>query len=225
MDQHIAIGSQVVAVDGAPVGKVRRIVLSPDDRELLEIIVRTGHLRHADRIVERHQIDRITDGVIHLGIAADAVAHLPRLIYHEYVVPAARESSSGPYPISGSVAGGLTTPGVWGSNYSGEGFHTVSRSFFESAPIDSAAVEMRSNLPADSVALGRGTDILDSHGHAIGVLHDIVYDEHGDLLAIVAAAGIFRHDRIEIPVSAIGTITDGKISLRTTAAEFDLAPV
>ena len=156
MDQQIALGSAVVGSDGRPVGKVTRVVLSPDDRELLEIIVRAGHLLHADRIVEMFQIERVEDGVVHLALRADEVSRLPRLIYHEYVVPAPRESRTGPYPISGSVAGGLTTPGVWGSNYSGEGFHTVNRSFFESAPIDSAAVELRSNLPADSVALGRG---------------------------------------------------------------------
>ncbi len=225
MDQQIALGSPVVGSDGRPVGKVARIVLSPDDREMLEIIVRAGHVWHSDRIVEVHQIARITEGVVHLELRAAEVSQLPRLIYHEYVVPAAREAISGPYPISGSVAGGLTTPGVWGSNYSGEGFHTVSRSFFESAPIDSATVERRSNLPADSVALGRGTDILDRQGHAIGVLHEVVYDEHGEIVAIVAASGILRQDRVEVPVAAIASITDGRITLTALAAEFDLAPV
>ena len=225
MDQQIALGSAVVGSDGRPVGKVTRVVLSPDDRELLEIIVRAGHLLHADRIVEIFQIERVEDGVVHLALRADEVSRLPRLIYHEYVVPAPRESRTGPYPISGSVAGGLTTPGVWGSNYSGEGFHTVNRSFFESAPFDSAAVELRSNLPADSVALGRGADILDRDGHAVGVLHEVVYDEHGDIVRIIAVARIFRHDRIEIPVDAIEAITDGRITLRVAAAEFALAPV
>ncbi len=225
MDQQIALGSPVIGSDDRPVGKVTRVVLSPDDREVLEIIVRAGYLRHSDRIVELFQIARVRDGVVHLTLRADEVARLPRLIFHEYVVPAPRESYAGPYPISGSVAGGLTTPGVWGTSYTGEGFHTVHRSFFESAPIDSAAVELRSNLPADSVALGRGADIRDRDGHVIGVLHEVDYNEHGDIVAIIAAAGIFRQDRIEIPASAIESITDGHITLRVAANEFDLTPV
>lgn len=225
MAKQIAIGSQVVGHDGEPIGKVTRVVLSPDVREVLEIIVRAGHLRHTDRIVEVFQIARVEGETVHLTLRADEVSRLPRLIYHEYVVPAPREARSGPYPISGSVAGGLTTPGIWGSNYTGEGFQTVNRSFFESAPIDSAAVEMRSNLPADSVVLGRGSDIVDRDGHAIGVLHDVVYDDYADVVAIVAASGIFRNNRIVIPADALDSITNGRITLTVTAAEFDVAPV
>lgn len=224
MDHQIALGSLVVGADDRPVGKVTRLVVSPDNREVLEIIVRAGHLLHTDRIVEVFNIARIEAGVVQLAIPADEVSRLPRLIYHQYVIPASNETADNAYPIAGSIAGGLTAPGVWGSGYSGKGFHGVDRPFFESATIDGGAVERRSNLPDDSVALGRGVEVVDRDGRAVGALSEIIYGDRDEITAIVAASGIFHRDRVQIPAAAIASIIVDRITLTTTAGDFDLPP-
>lgn len=231
MDKDIRIGAPVVTSDGRPVGKVDRIVVCPDPREVCEIVVHQGLLLTKDRIVETTMIASVADdGTVTLDVPSDEVNALPLFYEHEFVVPTASELRDAPYPIAGGVnAGGLTTsPILWRTSFSGRGFQTASRGLFDSAPVDPSAVEKRTNLPENTVEITRGTDVVTSDGEKLGVVADVIYGAGNEIAGIIAAGGLLRHHRYEVHIAQIASFTRDRVTLSVPATDItsiDIEPV
>lgn len=212
----IQLGKPVLSCDGIYLGKVDRVVLEPATREVVEIIVHRGFLFTTDRLIELPLIDRIADdGIVYLTVTAMRASELPLFYEHEYVVPTPDELRTEPFPVAGGVSGGgaSTMPLVWRTTWSGRDFHPASRSLFEPAAINVQAIEKRSNLPDNTVVLSRSTDIICGDGQRCGVVADVIYDEHGELEAVVGAFG-FRHKRhVRVPAAQIASMTHDHVRL------------
>ena len=87
---QIKLGARVVASDGAPVGTVSRLVVDPQTRVLVELIVRHGRVATNDRLVERGLIEDVgVDGVVRLTLASTELDTLPDFTQVNYVTPRA----------------------------------------------------------------------------------------------------------------------------------------
>jgi uncharacterized protein YrrD len=218
----IQLGKPVISKDGEQIGKVDQIVVDPDSRAMLEIIIHKGLLLPTDRIVETRFIAGTdADGTIQLTITAARAKGLPRFFETEYVVPPPHAEHTLPYPIEGAVnAGGLTSsPFLWRSGYSGKGYEPVSHSFFEPAAVESAATSVRTSLADDSVSLTKGTDVVGMDGRKIGTVADVIYGANRQIEAIVAAAGLRHEHRLEIAAVDVQAMTPSEVRLAITADE------
>lgn len=218
----IQLGKPVLSSDGTYLGKVDRIVLDPATRELVEIIVHKGFLFTTDRMIEMPFVDRIDqEGVVHLNVTAARAGELPTFFEHEYVVPTIGELHEAPYPLSGGVSAGAVGPMpiLWRTGYTGHGYRPAQRSMFEPAALDHGAVEIRSNLPDNTVSISHGTDIICSDGQKCGVVLDVIYDEGSNLAEIVGQIGILRRSTVHIPVDWIESFTSAHIRLRVSEDE------
>jgi uncharacterized protein YrrD len=218
----IKLGKEVLSSDGTYLGKVDRIVVDPTTHEMVEIIVHKGFLFTTDRMIELPFIEEVDeDSIVHLNITAEQAAELPTFYEHEYVVPSAGELRDTPYPLSGGVSGGTagTMPLLWRSTYAGHDFKPASRSLFEPATLDTGAIEVRSNLPDNTVAIDKGTDIICSDGEKCGVVLDVVYDDQRNVTEIVGQLGLFRHTTVRVPAEWIESITSDHVRINVTEAE------
>jgi uncharacterized protein YrrD len=218
----IQLGKEVLSSDGTYLGKVDRVVVDPTTHEVVEIIVHKGFLFTTDRMIELPFIARVDeDGVVYLNVTAKRAETLPTFYEHEYVVPTVGEQHEAPYPLSGGVSGGTAgaMPLLWRSTYAGHDFKPASRSMFEPAALETGSIEIRSNLPDNTVAIDKGTDIICSDGEKCGVVLDVVYDEQRNVTEIIGQLGLFRRSTVRVPAAWIESITPDHVRISVTEEE------
>ena len=218
----IRLGSRVICRDGAGIGTVDRLVLDPDSHTLVAFIVHRGFLLRHDRIVAQAQVLQVADdGSIHLAASAREADAFPVFFEHEFVTPTSQDLERLPYPISGGASGSGASmpPIVWGTRYSGATANSATRGLFQLAAIHPDAIEVRSNLPRETVTVDRGTAVVDANGKKLGVVEDVIYEADGEMRAVVARTGHIHHDWMHIPITSIAGIAHDHMRLNVTRAE------
>lgn len=110
---QIQLGKPVVSKDGKQVGRVDRIALDYETREVKQIVVHQGVLLTHDRLVDRELIDRVDeDGTVHLALTAAEVDRLPEFVEAEFIVPTEEDVRGLPF-IEPGVPGGIGAAVLW----------------------------------------------------------------------------------------------------------------
>jgi uncharacterized protein YrrD len=210
----VRLGSSVFSSDGKRVGKVDGLVIDPDSKSMLEIIVHQGLVFSTDRIVDVIYIDRIDEeGAVHLTVDADEADRMPPLVTRDYTVA----SSAGPAPIPSTIGRGPTDPLMWRSGPAGRGMHSSNEAEYLVAVASAAPVEVRSDLPDESVVIDSGTDVVTVDGEKIGTVDDVIYDEAGGLTGFVVKTGRFHHHDITVTISNVAAMTNTYVRLKVDA--------
>jgi uncharacterized protein YrrD len=224
----IQIGRPVISKDGEKIGTVDRIVLDPDTRELVEIVVHHGVFFANDRIIEKQFIEGVDANGLLLSIDAAEAAEMPRFFETEYVIPAPQELYDTPYPIETFVnAGGMTTsPILWRTGYGGSRNRVAAQSLFGYSVVESGSIEVRDSLAAGLVAITTGTDVIGSDGCRVGTVTELTYDEAGTLTGVVTSSGFVIHHHALVNGELVASITPEHIRLTVPADAVldDLAP-
>ncbi|MCM8749614.1 PRC-barrel domain-containing protein [Thermomicrobiaceae bacterium CFH 74404] len=226
---QIELGKPVVSKDGERVGRVDRIALDYDTREVEQIIVHQGVLLTRDRIVDRDLIERVEDdGTVRLAITAAEVERLPEFVEAEFVRPTEEDLRSLPYVLPGvPVATGATI--LWtsaatrrsGSEQPYQEFDPASGPLIGPAVAPDTPLEARSNLPEDTLLIGRGTDVLDREGEKLGRVEEVETNEDGEVVAFVVRAGLLLHHDIRVPIDWVSSVTSEEVHLRLSAQEIE----
>jgi uncharacterized protein YrrD len=223
----IRLGRHVVCRDGASMGRVDRLVLDPDSHTLLALIVHRGLLLSADRIVEQRHVTHVDgDGSIHLDVTAAEADALPVFFEHEFVTPARGDLERVPYAVSGGIgAGAAMTQILWGTPQTSALATPATRSLFQLASIQASTVELRSNVPDDSVTISHGTAVIDATGKQFGVVDDVDSDATGVLCEIIARTGHLHHERVHIPIAFVEGIAHDHIRLNVTQDDLPVSVI
>ncbi len=79
------------------------------------------------------------------------------------------------------------------------------------------------SVPFDLLVLTHGTDVYDSNDKHIGNLDEVVYTDEGQASSFIVDAGrIFTHD-VNVPVTAVKSMTHERIELNITAEAAEAA--
>lgn len=217
---NIQLGKTVISKDGERIGTVDRVVVDPETRDLVEIVVHQGIFFAHDLIVEKQFIAGVdASGLLLLTIDAARAGELPRFFETEYVIPAPQELYDLPYPIETFVnAGGMTTsPVLWRTGYGGSRNRVAAQSLFGYSVVESGSVEVRDSLADGLVAITTGTDVVGSDGRKVGSVSDVVYNEDGTLTGVVTSSGfVLRHHAL-VGDALIASITPDRIRLSVPA--------
>jgi uncharacterized protein YrrD len=212
----VRLGSSVFSSDGKRVGKVDGLVIDPDSKSMLEIIVHQGLVFSTDRIIDVMYIDRIDEvGAVHLTVDADKADRMPPLVTRDYAVASSVRSA----PIPATIGRGPTTidPLMWRSGPAGRGMQSSSEAEYLVAVASAAPVEVRSDLPDESVVIDSGTDVVTADGEKIGTVDDVLYDEAGTLTGFIVKAGRFHHHDITVTISNVAAMTKTYVRLKVDA--------
>ena len=217
---RIALGQDVFASDGQKVGTVDRVVLNDQSDRVEQIVVHKGIVFSTDRLVDRATIERVDDDGVHLSIEASTEHELPAFYQGQYYEWSPGAMNGSPMPFPGWYGGALlyTNPPVAGRGYPG------GDGFFGLAPIDPPRGRPESNLSEDDVSLGKGAEVVSADGHRLGHVHDLRYDDAGNLTGIVVRSGLVRRHDAEIPAAWVAEIDDDHVRLTVTAAQAAQSP-
>ena len=214
MARHeVRIGSKVLSNDNKDVGEVSRLVVDPETKLVVSLIV--SHMAGGERLVDVDRIASADQEAVRLSISASQAAGLPPFV-HETVTHVSdwRNIAFGGGPVTsmGNVSGPVAYgPGSYGS--------PASQPFFRIAPIGTIVTETVSDVSEEDVAVGKGTEVRGSDGKSIGHIHDVVYDDNDEITAFVVQSGHLFHKQAEVPVTTVEGIAHDHLRLNVTADE------
>ena len=115
--------------------------------------------------------------------------------------------------LAGATSGSCAAPAAGSSRTPG-----ARRSFIR-LPIGNIVAENLSNLDADHVMIGEGTDVIGSDAEKIGHVDEIFVDENREITGVLATAGRLRRHSVRIPRVDDGGVSTHRIRLNVTAEE------
>lgn len=209
--RQAAIGQEVFSNDGQKIGSVNQLVLNTDNNHVENLVVSHG-LLSGDKLIDIDLIDQSTSDRIVVGMSAAEAEDLPDFVEDQFVAAPADTVVEQPFVVPATGSGrflyGATT---MGRGYQGGG------SFFEPAPIGAPVVENRSNLPAQDIMIGKGTDVVGSDGSKVGTVDEVLFAQNGDLEGFIVKAGfLFKHD-VQVPMEWVADTGHEQIRLSVSA--------
>lgn len=213
---ELELGSNVVSSDGEDVGKVDRLVVDPETREVSEIIIHKGFFLTEDRVVPMTSIRGVdNDGTVRLGVSAHDIDQLPLFVERAYYIPTEEEYSTLPYMGANSViAPGLAAPLLWGAPPAG-------RPMLDPAvPVDAQAEAVpQSTLSDEVITIDKGTNVLDRNGESVGHVEEVNYDSQGKMTSIVVKTGIIRRHEYLVPTDWVDKFLETEVWLNVPESE------
>ncbi len=222
MSTHeINIDTPVHSSDGKKIGDVHRFVVDAEHQRLAYLMVHKGIFGH-EKLVD---IDLVAssdaDGVT-LSVTEEQAKDLPEFVEKEFfqtrgsVSFGGRGMLGGTVPIQGSGDRWI----MYGPNQ-GDYPHMGGDSLFMQAPIGTLVTEVVSSIPAGDFAISKGTEVLDSIGHKVGQVDELIFDDEQRIVGLVAKAGhIFKHD-VRIPIGLVAGVTHEHVRLNVTKEDIE----
>ena len=203
----LLIGATVRCRDGTA-GRLKYVVIDPDDGAVTHLIVERGLLLHRDIVVPAAWVERTSEYEIVLNATAADLNALPE--YHEVEF---MEPDLSYRPLSGHR---VEETRVWVSPYVsvGGGKPWILR-------------RVRLGIQDDEVLLRRGLPVQTLDGRNAGVLDHLVVEPRSfQVTHLVVRRGWFWNRQLHIvPLERVAAVTDYGVRLDMTAEELDEAPL
>ena len=214
----IGLGAKVVSRGGEAIGTVDRLIIDPEKRTLVGLIVHRGRFLTEDRLIERDLIEDVgVNGVVRLSVTAHEAEALPQFVKAEFVTPA-EGMDSVLYPPSGSgflengafvpglsVSGSYSaaTPTFGASGPHSGGFSSAPGGMVGTSQYASLNFEMQSNLPSEVLVMEHNAEVVDSNGKKVGHLEEIVEDDSGAITGLRVRSGMFGRKHGYVPAESV----------------------
>lgn len=215
---RIELGNDVIARDGEKIGTVDRLVLDSESHDLMKFVVQRGFFLREDRIVDTQHIDRIDDkGTIYLNVPSTDDRSLPPFVEESFRVATADEVHHlgyGAYTGAAPFAPVWFTPGSTGRVHRPE-----DEPLFHGAGASSGVIETRDNLPANSMSIDTGTDVVGSDGDKVGEVDEIFADRDGNVAGFTVKAGFIFTNDVQIPMAAVDQVSGQIVRLNITGQQ------
>jgi sporulation protein YlmC with PRC-barrel domain len=204
----VPFGTKVVDADGKAVGSLKHLVLDPQSRQVVGLVVHHGILNRREVVVPLGKVAAYGEEV-RLALHADEIDDL-QLFHapHFQVMPDHWEMPLGFDQRDFFLVGGL---GWAGGDLP---FETTSPTVSGTPRfiVDPAPTEDQEELD-----IAAGMHVYDSAGQRVGDVESVGFDQvSGKISRITIKRGFLFHTEVTIPASMIGTISD-RIALNVDA--------
>lgn len=208
-------GTSVFTPGGDEVGKINRFVLEPATNEVTHIVVQKGWLLPEDKVVPIAMISTATDKRVVLNQNIGDLDQLPPFEETHFVELAAGEIRPTDastyryapayywYPPSGYIGYPGFGPGYYGW----------------------PPVETTRNIPADTVSLKEGADVISSDGEHVGDVERLFVDpESNKATHFLISEGLLFKERKLIPAHWIRSVEENKVNLAVPSGILERLP-
>lgn len=206
-------GMSVKTVDGDKVGNIDHIVVDPTTNEVTHIVVRKGFIFTEDRVVPVSSLRGADDDTVVLDWDVKNLDQFPNYKEDYYVSPDGEYHDDLPMEWGGWAGAPLFyyPPVGMEPNYqSGIGYAGPAVGVTPNA--QGVKREVR-NIPNESVAISKGTDVTTSDGQHAGHVEQAFTDSNGTVTHILVSKGaIFAKERL-IPIRWVRRMSDSEIRL------------
>jgi len=213
-EEQLKEGTGVFTSGGEQVGEINRFVLDPNTNKITHIVVQKGWLFAEDRLVPFEEVRSVTEDKVVLKDEIEDFDQLPPFEETHYVPvnerdrdrDLDREQEEGypaypvgpayfwypPYGYLGDPAYGLAYGWPYG-------------------------VKER-NIPADSVPLQEGTDVVSADGEHVGDVEELFVDDESHMVThFLVSQGTFFKDRKLVPANWIRSVSEDQVRLNVAS--------
>lgn len=202
----IDIGASVKTREGEEIGKVERVILDPNTREVEALVVHRGLILTRDVVVPLSLVQGADRSGVNLRIGRDQLRDLPDFVERHYVPRLSEGAVNYPY-APGSMLFPLAPP------YAVAG-----------PPVPYRQPDKETPTPPEGVDISQGTTVLTVNG-PIGVVDELRTDALADRVStIVVKKGMGLSKDAEIPIEFVEEVTDDQIRLSLTTQQVEELP-
>jgi sporulation protein YlmC with PRC-barrel domain len=203
----------VYTFDGKNVGRIDRIVLDPQTKDVTHLVVRNGFLLTEDKLVPVDLIGAATERGVTLQAEVSDLEALPLFEETHYAWAAGNLSSKPPGDTGGNVGHPL---------YQYPTLDGVPRIVMSDPPPPPYVAGTEQNIPAGTVALKEGAEVITADGKRIGTLEQVLTDPERDQATdLVIAQGLLVKERRRVPVQWVSEVKEDEIHLAVGSRTVD----
>lgn len=197
-------GTDVFTSSGEQAGKINRFILHPATNEVTHIVVQKGWLFPDDKVVPMSMINTATEERVVLNEDIGDFDELPSFEETQYV-----ELTPGDIPATGAPPAHFAPAYYWYPPSGYIGYPAFGSQYYSWPP-----VETTRNIPADTIPLEEGSDVLDSDGEQIGSVERLVVDStsHQATHFVISSGTLFKARKL-VPAHWVRTIEENKVQL------------
>jgi uncharacterized protein YrrD len=211
---EFTLGARVMSKDGTHLGAIDKLIVHVATDRIDGFLLDRGHFS-PPKIVETGLVAHADAKGVALTLDAQAAEVLPNYFHEQYL--------HAPNPQTGGTAPG----GQMDAHGPGEGWTvrgpsgTLSQAGGGTSLLRAAAGTIEtanvSNVPAEEVLIGAGTDVVDDGGHKLGRVHDVLVDGDGKITGFVVTAGRLVRHELHVPLASVSGIAHDHIRLGVTS--------
>lgn len=211
-------GTSVFTADDKEVGKINRFILDPQMNEVTHVVVQKGWLLPEDKVVPFEMVDSATEDKVVLNEDIRDFDELPPFEETHYV----RVDEEGVNnQVRDDAAKYRTTPGYyWYPPHGFVGFPAYGLSYYTWP-----RMETQQNIPANTVPLKEGTNVMSSDDEHVGDIERLLVDpDSNQVTHFVISKGLFFKDHKLVPANWISSATEDEVRLTVSSRVLERIP-
>jgi uncharacterized protein YrrD len=199
--------ASVLTSDFHNVGRVDRVVLNPQTKEVTHIVVRRGFLFTEDKLVPLSLIASGDENRVLLRPDAGDLNALPVFEETHFIPLDKEEANAAAYPPE------MAIPLYWYGPMGG---------WMSTAELPAYRTEVEQNIPDDTIAVKEGASVISSDGKNVGHVDRVFADATTDRATyFVISHGMIFKAKKSIPMSWVRTVTEDEVRLNVGASVLD----
>ena len=202
-------GTRVYTADGKDLGRVAKVIMNPQTKELSHIVVQKGFLFTEDKILPLNLIDRANEAGLMLHVAAGNLEELPAFEESHYLPVDKTEWDDADYG-GNSVLYWVPPLGGW------MGYPSI----FPYPPPYAATTKQ--NIPENSVVLAAGTEVYSRNDELLGHVERILTDFPSEIATyFVLVAGMLPPKKKLVPMTWVKHMSENKLYLSVSKSTIE----
>jgi uncharacterized protein YrrD len=209
-------GTSVFTPNGDEVGRINRFVLDPATNEVTHIVVQKGWLLPEDKVVPIGMISTATEERVVLNQKIedlDQLSDFEETHYIELNEPDITPAGSSTYRYSPAY--------YWYPPSGYIGYPGFGPGYYGWPPIETVR-----NIPADTVPLKEGANVMSSDGKHVGDIERLFVDRDSNRAThFLIAEGLLFKERKLIPAHWVSSVEEDKVYLAVPSTLLERLPV
>ena len=211
-------GTRVVTTDGKEVGKINRFVIDPVTNEVTHIVVQKGWLLTEDKVVPLDKVNTATEHDVVLSETVNDFDDLPPFEETHFIRADGEETDR---TTAGESSRLRVAPAYYWYPTGGYLGFPASGIGYENWP----QVEVKQNIPEDTVALKEGSKVVSSDDKHVGNIEQLFVDlDSNRATHFLISQGVLFKDRKVVPARWVKTIAEDSVHLAVTSTVLENLP-
>ncbi len=208
-------GTSVFTPGGDEVGKINRFVLDPATNEVTHIVVQKGWLLPEDKVIPIDMIGTATEERVVLNQTAGDLDQLPAFEETHFV-----ELTDQDFPPPADSSSRYASAYYWYPPSGYIGYPGFGRGYYGWPP-----VETTRNIPADTIPLKEGANVMSADGEHIGDVERLFVDSDSHRAThFLISEGLLFKERKLIPAHWVRSVEEDKVYLAVPSRLLERLP-
>lgn len=217
-EEELKEGTSVFTSDGDEIGEISRFVLDPETNEVTHIVIQKGGLFSEDKVVPFDKVRSETEEGLVLDEDIQDFDQLPPFEETHYVEATGRNPEPGRVDAYPAYPSGPAY--YWYPPYGYLGYPA-----YGLGPYGWPVALTQQNIPAGTVPLQEGTDVISSDGKHVGDVERLLVDDDSHKVThFVISQGLVFKDHKLVPANWIRTVTEDKVQLNVSSGLLEGLP-